>query len=276
MAGRAPRHPRAEPGGGPTRAGTTRRRGGRRPRPSRRRRADERRRSGPMNGLRKMTSGLPTFPILVMFGLFFFDEWDTAAFNVLAPNIQHAFHLSDRGFGFLVISNLSIVLLAAVPLGYYGEPLRGQTDDAESAEAAIAEAPVPFGEARRTLFAVPTLRRQFTAFFFIGAGLIPLAFYVPIYLERVFHVGPFGRGVAVSINGAAAFAGVLASGRWTRRWIQRDLGEPIKWAGISLVGVGFGIVVICALPNLYAVVAMSAVTSFAGGILPPPCVRPPA
>ena len=76
-----------------------------------------------MNGLRKMTSGLPTFPILVMFGLFFFDEWDTAAFNVLAPNIQHAFHLSDRGFGFLVISNLSIVLLAAVPLGYYGDRL---------------------------------------------------------------------------------------------------------------------------------------------------------
>src|SRR5438309_1842258 len=152
------------------------------------------------------------------------------------------------------------------------EPVRGQTYDAESAEAATTEAPVPFGEARRTLFAVPTLRRQFTAFFFIGAGLIPLAFYVPIYLDRVFHVGPFGRGVAVSINGAAAFAGVLASGRWTRRWIQRDLGEPIRWAGISLVGVGIGIVVICALPNLYAVVAMSAVTSFVGGIFTPPFV----
>src|SRR4051794_41490609 len=76
-----------------------------------------------MNGLRKMTSGLPTFPILVMFGLFFFDEWDTAAFNVLAPNIQHAFHLSDRGFGFLVITNLSIVLLAAVALSYFGDRL---------------------------------------------------------------------------------------------------------------------------------------------------------
>jgi MFS family permease len=76
-----------------------------------------------MTGLRKLTSGLPVFPLAVMFGLFFFDEWDTAAFNVLAPNIQHAFHLSDRGFGFLVISNLSIVLLAAVPLGYYGDRL---------------------------------------------------------------------------------------------------------------------------------------------------------
>jgi len=261
-----------------------------------------------MNGLRRITSGLPVFPLAVLFGLFFFDEWDTAAFNVLAPNIQHAFHLSDRGFGFLVITNLSIVLLAAVPLGYFGdrlqrvrlvtggaiiagvfslltgfagsllflvlirlgngfgrlvndpihssllsdyylpkdrpsiyaihrnaerlaqvvgpavagavaaafgwrtafmvllvpilavalvsirlrEPVRGQTDDAESAEAATREEPVPFGEARRTLFAVPTLRRQFTAFFFIGAGLVPLAFYVPIFLDRVFGVGELG------------------------------------------------------------------------------------
>ena len=339
-----------------------------------------------MNRLRQITSGLPLFPLVVMTALFFFDEWDTAAFNVLAPNIQSAYHLTDRAFGFLVIANLSIVLLLAVPVGYYGdrlprvrlvtigailagafsfltgvagsllflvlirlgngigrlvndpihssllsdyyvpedrpavfsihrsaiqlaavvgpavagavaaaagwrvafmvllgpiavvalisfvmrEPVRGQTDDPTSAEAAARETPVPFGEARRTLFAVPTLRRQFTAFFFIGAGLIPLAFYVPIYLHKVFHVGPFGRGVAVSISGATAFAGVLLSGRLTRWWISRDLGEPMKWAGISLVGVGIGVAVTSAMPNLYAAVAMSAATSFVGGIFTPP------
>src|SRR5213075_1737707 len=83
------------------------------------------------------------------------------------------------------------------------EPVRGATDDPASAEAASREDPVSFGEARRTLFAVPTLRRQFSAFFFIGAGLIPLAFYVPIYLDRVFGVGELGRGMVVSLNGAA-------------------------------------------------------------------------
>src|SRR3954462_1925415 len=68
-----------------------------------------------------MTGGLATTPLLVLTLLFFFDEWDTAAFNVLAPNIQAAFHLSDRAFGLVVIGNLSIVLLAALPLGYYGD-----------------------------------------------------------------------------------------------------------------------------------------------------------
>src|SRR4051812_28620002 len=341
-----------------------------------------------MKGLRRLTSGLPTFPLVILTLLFFFDEWDTAAFNVLAPNIQNAFHLTDRAFGLLVISNLSVVLLLAAPLGYFGdrlprvwfvtvgavlagvfslltgvagtllvlvvvrlgngigrlvndpihssllsdyylpedrpaiygihrnaeraalvfgpavaglvawkwgwqaafmvlivpilvmavislrlrEPIRGQTDDPDSAETAAKEEPVPFAEARRMLFAVPTLRRQFSGFFFVGAGLIPLAFYVPIYLERVFHVDERGRGFVVALNGAASFAGVLLSARVTPRWSQRDLGEPMKWAGLSLVGVGVGIAILCALPNLRAVIVVGAVTSFVGGIFTPPFV----
>jgi ABC-type branched-subunit amino acid transport system ATPase component/predicted MFS family arabinose efflux permease len=339
-------------------------------------------------GLARVTSGVPTFPLALLSLLFFFDEWDTAAFNVLAPNIQEAFGLSDRAFGTLVIANLSVILLAAIPLGYYGdrlprvwfvtggafvagifsfltgfagsllalvlfrmgngfgrmvndpihssllsdyyrpedragvytvhrnaeraalivgpavaglvawqwgwraafmvlivpialtavvslrlrEPVRGATDDPASAEAAAKEAPIPFGEARRTLFAVPTLRRQFTAFFFIGAAYIPLAFYVPIYLERVFGVGEFGRGLVVAGNGAAAFAGIILAGRWTHRLAQRDLGEPIKWAGVSLVCVGVGIAILSALPTLPLVVAMSMLTSFVGGMFTPPFV----
>jgi ABC-type branched-subunit amino acid transport system ATPase component/predicted MFS family arabinose efflux permease len=341
-----------------------------------------------VTALRRLTGGLPTFPLVVLTLLFFFDEWDSAAFNVLAPNIQAAFHLTDRAFGLLVISNLSIVLLLAAPLGYFGdrlprvwfvtigafvagvfslltgvagtlllivlfrlgngigrlvndpihssllsdyympenrpavygihrnaqqaalivgpavagvvawqagwraafmvlivpivitalvamrlrEPVRGQTDDPASAEAANKEEPVPFAEARRMLFAVPTLRRQFSGFFFIGAGLIPLAFYVPIFLERVFGVGELGRGMVVSLNGAAGFAGIVASAAWTARWSQRDLGEPMKWAGLSLVGVGVGIAILCALPNLPAVIVMGAITSFVGGIFTPPFV----
>src|SRR3954462_1794436 len=74
-----------------------------------------------MKGLHRLTGGLPTFPLVILTLLFFFDEWDTAAFNVLAPNIQATFHLTDRAFGILVIANVSVVLLAAIPLGYYGD-----------------------------------------------------------------------------------------------------------------------------------------------------------
>ncbi|MGH8861175.1 MAG: MFS transporter [Jatrophihabitantaceae bacterium] len=340
------------------------------------------------SALQRLTGGLPTFPLVVLFALFFFDEWDTAAFNVLAPNIQSAFDLTDRAFGLLVVGNLSVVLLLAVPLGYYGdrlprvrmvtlgailagvfslltgvagtvavlagyrlgngigrlvndpihsslladyykpedraavyalhrngerlaqvvgpavagvvaalagwraafmvlivpivltaivslrlrEPVRGATDDPDAARAATREPPVPFGEARRTLFAVPTLKRQFTAFFFVGAGLIPLAFLAPIFLERAFGVGELGRGVVVALNGAAAVAGIVVSGRWTKRWSRIHAGEPMRWAGLSLVGVGIGVALTAYAPFLALAVALSIVTSFVGGIFTPPFV----
>ncbi len=338
-----------------------------------------------MTRVRSVVSGRLAVPLVVLALLFFFDEWDSAAFTVLAPDVESAFHLTDRAFAFLVIANLSVVLLAAVPLGYYGdrlprvwfvtagavvagvfslltglagtlialvlfrlgngtgrlvndpihssllsdyyrprdrpaayavhrsaqraaqvvgpavagllawvagwraafmvlllpigltalaslrlhEPVRGATDDPDAAEAASKEAPLRFAAARRTLFTVATLRRQYCALFFVGAGLIPLAFYVPLLVQREFGVGPLGRGVVVAVDGVAACAGVLASGRWTARWLRRDAGEPVRWGGLALVGVGAGIAVTCALPSLGAVVAMTAVTSFVGGIVTP-------
>src|SRR5436853_3485991 len=70
-----------------------------------------------------VSGGMVIFGLVVLFFLYFFDEFDTAAFATLAPEIEHAFHLSDRGFAILVILNLSIVLLAALPVGYYGDRL---------------------------------------------------------------------------------------------------------------------------------------------------------
>ena len=328
------------------------------------------------------------FPLAIMFALYFFDEFDTAAFNVLAPNIQRSFGLDDRDFGLLVIANLSAVLLLAIPVGFYGdrlrrtrlvtagaliagvfslltgfagglvalsvyrlgngfgrlvndpihssllsdyydpqdrprvyslhrnaerlaqvfgpgvagiaatlagwrvafeilivpiavaavisarlqEPVRGSTDDAESAAVAVKERPVPFGEARRILFAVPTLRRQFIGFFFIGAGLVPLAFYLPIYLQKVYHVGEFDRGLIVAVNGAAAYAAVQLSGTWTERWLRVDMGAPIRYAGYSLVAVGFGIAITAEMPDLPLALIAGLATSFVGGIFTAPFV----
>src|SRR5437764_3067047 len=80
-----------------------------------------------MNALRKriddIAGGMPTMPLVVLFLIFFFDEFDTAAFNILAPNIRDAFHLTVLAFGTIVVVNLTIVLLLAVPAGYYGDRL---------------------------------------------------------------------------------------------------------------------------------------------------------
>ena len=336
-------------------------------------------------GFEKVSGGMLIFPLVVLFFLYFFDEFDTAAFNTLAPEIQKAFHLSDRGFTTLVILNITVVLLAAVPIGYYGDrlprtklvvisavvagvcsfatglavglallvtfrigngvgliandpihrslltdyyrpadrpgvfalhrnaaslgaivgpivagtvgvflgwraafmvlivpilamayvatkltnPARGATDDPESAEAAARENPVPFGRGVRMLFAVRTLRRQFASWWFIGAGFLPLAALVPLFYKRVFHLNPFQRGVVIAAGAAASYAGIQAGGRWTSRWLARGLGEPLKWAGWSLVTVGPGLLLLAISPNLvFAIVVLLAV-NFTGGIFTP-------
>jgi branched-chain amino acid transport system ATP-binding protein len=338
--------------------------------------------------LRRLTGGLPVWPLAILFALFFFDEWDTAAFNVLAPNIQSAFHLSDRAFGLLVIGNLSIVLLAAIPVGFYGdrlprvrlvtigailagifsfltgiagtvailalfrlgngvgrlvndpihsslladyyrpedrgsvyaihrnaerfaqvvgpavagivaflagwrvafmvllgpilvmafvslklrEPIRGVTDDHDAAMTAVKEPPVPFGEARRTLFAVPTLARQYAAFFFVGAALVPLAFLGPIFLQKAFGVGELGRGMVVALDGAGAVCGLILAGRLMPRWSARHAGEPMRWAGLSLVAVGVFVVATAYSPTLWLAIVFAFIASFVGGIFTPPFV----
>jgi branched-chain amino acid transport system ATP-binding protein len=345
----------------------------------------------PLTWLRKraeeVTGGLPVFPLVMLTVLFFFDEFDTAAFNVLAPNLKKAFDLTDTAFGLLVVANLTIVLLVAVPIGHYGdrlprrklvvagaviagicsfftgvvsvlglliivrlgngigrlvndpihsslladyykpddrprvfgfhrnavylgtiagsalaglmawvfgtykaafvvliipivisalyavrlhEPRRGGTDDPDAAEDAEKEEPVPFGEASRTLFAVKTLRRQFTAWLFIGAGLIPLAYLFPLFLDRVFHLDSLGRGVIGAVNAGATFAGIQMSGRWTVGWLAKGMGEPLKRAGLALAAVGVGLAVVSAAPWLWLFVIIGVATSYTAGIFFPP------
>jgi branched-chain amino acid transport system ATP-binding protein len=330
------------------------------------------------------TGGLAIFSLVVLFFLYFFDEFDTAAFGVLAPEIRRSFGLSTSQFGLIVVLNVSIVLLAAVPIGFYGDrlprtslvvagavlaglfsfgtglafgtfwlvvtrigngvgvvvndpihtsllsdyyrpedrprvfamhrngprlgdiagpavagimatvfgtwraafvvliipvlamaalatrlrnPLRGESENADAAQIAADERPVPFDRAARMLFSVRTLRRQFIAWLFIGAGFIPLAFLVPLYYERVFHLSVLDRGMLVAAGGAAAFAGVQLGGRWTPGWISRGgLGEPLRWAGWSLMAVGPALFLVAVAPNVGVAIVAVLIAYFVGGI----------
>lgn len=67
------------------------------------------------------TAGEWIFPLVVLSALYFFDEFDTAAVGTLAPEIQHSFGLSDQQFISLIIANISITALLAVPVGYLAD-----------------------------------------------------------------------------------------------------------------------------------------------------------
>ena len=336
--------------------------------------------------LAELTGGVSALPLIVLTTLFAFDQFDTAAFAVLAPTIEKAFGLSDKQYGLLVLVNLSFVLLLAIPVGYLGdriprtklvvaggilagvfsfftgivgtvallvvvrigngvgqlindpihnslladyhapdhrprvygwhangqhigaivgpvvvgltaylagwrvafmvlivpcvavglyalrlrEPRRGGTDDPDAAAEAEAEAPVAFKEGSRTLWSVRTLKRQYIAYFFLGAGLLPLAFLLPLYLKRVFGLSDVQRGVVLGFNAAFTFGGVLYSGRKTMAWFGRGMGVPIRIAGGVLAGVGVGLLLVALSPWLWLVLPVGFATSFVAGMYTPP------
>ena len=323
-----------------------------------------------------------TLPLIVLTAIYFFDEFDTAAFGVLAPNIEKSFHISDSTFSLLVVGNLTILLLLVIPLAHYAdrlprrtfavvlglfagvfsfftglagsallmffirlgngigvasnttvhnslladyydresrgrvyavhqsaiylgaiigpafagsifsltgtwraafmlagvaaavmaliglrlpEPVRGATDDLDAAMAAADEEPISLREAARTLLAVPTLKRQYAATVFIGAGIVPLAFLVPFYFQRVYHVHPFGVGLIQSANAVFLFLGIATSGALTPRWFAKHPGEPLRYAGACLAIYGIGLLGVAISPNMTTAIVVGLVASYFGG-----------
>ena len=339
--------------------------------------ADVPMRRGPVSrGLRRIferdTLGQAIFPLAVLTLLYFFDEFDTAAMGVLAPDIKRSFALSDQSFVGLVAVNGVLVALLTVPLGYYAdrikrtrivvwsglvagicslatglspsfgvlfaarfgnglglvanlpvhnslladyytpaarptvfanhtngmnvgalvapavaggaaaafgwraaffvffvpvlitslvatrleEPERGGADDealvdlgvigvevpleelADDAERAEPEDSMTFRESFKELWAIRPLRRIFIAAIFMGGGLLPLAAYLPLFLEREYGLGPLPRGVLGSSNAAFTIVGVLFSASRMPHWIERGLGVAIQRIGVVVIGIG--------------------------------------
>jgi ABC-type branched-subunit amino acid transport system ATPase component/predicted MFS family arabinose efflux permease len=336
--------------------------------------------------LEPAVGGAALLPLVVLFLLFFFDEFDTAAFGVLAPDIERTFHLTDARFGVIVILNVSIVLLLAVPVGWLGdrlkrtrmvviggvlaglfsfltgvvgtvallfvvrianglgrlvndpvhsslladyyppkvrgvvyaihrtapqwglavgaavagiaaalfgwqaafiillvpilvtaavalrlrEPRRGGTDDPDAAAEAEAEEPVPFRQATRTLWSVPTLRRQYWSYLFIGAGVIPLAYLVPLYYKRAYGLGAFPRGLIFAASGLAQLVGLAIAGRRTRAWFEKGPGEPLRRAGLIISFVGVGLVVSALAPTMVIAIPATLANYLIFGFFYPP------
>ena len=94
------------------------------------------------------------------------------------------------------------------------EPHRGESIDADLAAAQAEEKAVPFAEARRQLFAVPTLRRLWVGAFFFGLGTFNLDTLLSLFFERVFEYDEVGRGFVQFVYGAGVVAGLFLGARF--------------------------------------------------------------
>jgi ABC-type branched-subunit amino acid transport system ATPase component/predicted MFS family arabinose efflux permease len=142
---------------------------------------------------------------------------------------------------FLALSIPTFLLLPA--LFRLREPVRGESVDPELAQKAAAAGSVPFGEARRQLFAIRTLRRVWIAFPVLGIAVISMAQLVSLFFERVYGYGPTGRGVVTFLSGLGIVLGLVIGQRLATRALQNGLPERLAtYDGMAIAGIGVGLV----------------------------------
>ncbi|HYZ91805.1 MAG TPA: MFS transporter [Actinomycetota bacterium] len=165
------------------------------------------------------------------------------------------------------------------------EPVRGITEDREAALGAAKEEAVPFGQAVRWLYSIPTMKRLFFGAFCAGLGGIAYAVFSSVFLDEVFGVNELGRGVIASSGAPAALVAFWLGGRVTDKLIRtKTMAHVTAFFGFSVVGLGVVLALYAMAPALWvAVVITSAIGFFLAlwvapyltitGLVSPPRIR---
>ena len=150
------------------------------------------------------------------------------------------------------------------------EPIRGESVDAELAEKAAAAGSIPFGEARRQLFAIRTLRRVWIAFPVLGIAVISMGQLVTLFFERVYDFGPMGRGVVAFLSGLGIVGGLFIGQALATRALTE--GKPERLAtydGAAIAGIGVGLVGMVLSPYSWLSAVFNLLTGIAIGAYQP-------
>jgi len=166
-----------------------------------------------------------------------------------------------RAAFFVLAAPTAVVLLLALRLR---EPHRGESLDAALAAAQASDDAVPFVEARKQLFAVPTLRRLWLGAFFFGLGTFQLDVLLSLYFENVYGFDARGRGWVQFLGGVGLVTGLAVGARLASRATNAgDLKRLPVIIGGAFAPFALGMVVLSVSPTS-AVALVGAFLVFAG------------
>jgi ABC-type branched-subunit amino acid transport system ATPase component/predicted MFS family arabinose efflux permease len=147
---------------------------------------------------------------------------------------------------FVLAIPTGLLLVAALRLR---EPNRGETIDAELAAAVAADDPIGFGEARRQLLGVRTLKRFWFGAFLLGVGAFQIGNILSLYFEKVFQYDAVGRGWVQFLSGAGNVVGLAIGARLaSRATASSNLPRLATITGLSFVQFAAGCVLLAIAP----------------------------
>ena len=152
----------------------------------------------------------------------------------------------EAAFWILALPTAVFVLLGAARLR---EPKRGESIDAALAAELEGQEDVSYAEARRQLFAVPTLRRLWLGAFLLGIGWIQVANILSLYFENVYDTGPTGRGWVQFLLGAGTVTGLLIGSRLAgKATTSGNYPRLATITGLSFVQYAIGLILLAFVP----------------------------
>ena len=148
-----------------------------------------------------------------------------------------------------------------------------KSSDQGAPEAAIPpktkEIPLRFGEAFQRLIAIGTLYRILVGLAVVGVGIYGSGAFLVLFMERQYGVGAFGRGVTLSVFGAASAIGYAIGGKFGERLFRRSPGRVLQMLGFFIAVYGIMVPISVFQPNIYLfALAHSVATMAVAAVVP--------
>jgi branched-chain amino acid transport system ATP-binding protein len=188
-----------------------------------------------------------------------------ATFGVIATVASWRWAFAFAGVLALVVAIVSL-RLKNPPRGVQERLAMGvAADDAEIEE----EAP-RFEEAYQLLKGIGTVRRLWYSIPFLTGGLLSLGFFLPLFLEDVFHLNAAERGFVLGFNEPFAIVGlILGIPIATRALASKTPQRLFYLLGLSAVVLAVIIFGYAISPNVPSVIALSCAFALIGSVLLP-------
>ncbi|HWL44453.1 MAG TPA: ATP-binding protein [Ilumatobacter sp.] len=171
---------------------------------------------------------------------------NTYAVGVAVGTLAGGYIVSQYGWqrAFLIVPLPALV--AIVMLFRLREPRRGHYERVADTDYADLPEPLKLRQSVKLLYNSQSWKRFAWVWLFLAAGLGMTAV-LPFYFDATFGVGPFGRGVVLSVTAVTGVIGSLIGGLWGQRMLARSdfqkvsalLGWSILIAAVSLVGMAW-------------------------------------